>query len=88
MIIGIASVVLSIICFNMDDGYYVSEKTYGGDAYTGIQNASAQTGQNIQKQTKINRFGFGAILMVGGLTLIALGFPENKKGESEETTKE
>lgn len=67
----------------MSGGYYVFEKQYGGDAYTGVQNAAAVTGQNVKKLTEINQFGFGSILMVGGVALIAAGIPESKKRKEE-----
>lgn len=67
---GIVSVVLSIICFIMGSGSYEIDITYGGDAYTGIQNAAAQTARNVQSLANIVKFGFGSILLIFGITLI------------------
>lgn len=68
---GIISVVLSFIVFGMNTGVYELAAKYGGDAYTGIQNASAQTANNIIYLSKILQQGLGGILLVGGLALIA-----------------
>ena len=67
---GFASVVLGIICFCLDTGRYVSRETYGGDAYTGIQNAAAATGSNVQSLAAIVKFGLGALLIVFGIALV------------------
>lgn len=83
IIAGIASIALSVVCFDKPRGMYVSEKYYGGDAYTGIQQAAAKTGQNVQDLIEINRFGFSSILLVGGLALIASGIPESKMKKEE-----
>ena len=66
---------------------YVSKNYYGGDAYTGIQHAAAETGQNVRDLARINRFGFGSILLIGGLALIAFGIPGNNKEIDEENEK-
>ena len=46
---------------------------YGGDAYTGIQNAAATTSKNVKELAGIVQFGFGSILLVMGLGLVGLG---------------
>ena len=46
---------------------------YGGDAYTGIQNAAATTSKNVRDLAGIVQFGFGSILLVMGLTLVGFG---------------
>lgn len=69
-VLGIASFVLSIVCYAMDTGSWESSHTYGGDAYTGIQNASAQAANNIQDLAAIVKFGFGSVLLIIGLLLI------------------
>lgn len=68
--LGGISVILSIICFCLYDGGYESSYTYGGDAYTGIQNASAQAANNLINLADIVKFGFGSVLLIGGLYLI------------------
>lgn len=67
---GIASVVLGIICFTMDGGVTWSLAFYGGDAYTGIQNAAAMTASNIYSLISVVKFGLGSILLVAGLAIV------------------
>ena len=49
--IAVLSLVFSIVCFAMDtdhmNGDTVKKYSYGGDAYTGMQNASAQAASNV-----------------------------------------
>ena len=83
--IGIIAIIFAIVFFvksgNRDDvGSYESYKTYGGDAYTGIQNAAAQTANNVYYTNKnlIALYenvsnGFGAVFFISGLTFITLG---------------
>ena len=80
ILVGIVSIGLSVSCFNADDGDYVEKYCYGGDAFTGIQHAAAETGQNVRALTKVATKGFGSILLVGGLSLIVIGIPTRKKG--------
>jgi len=67
---GTISLIFSIIIFSMDTGYFESSKMYGGEAYTGIQNAAAQTANNAQALCKLLQMGFGALLLIIGLVLI------------------
>lgn len=67
---GFASVILGIICFCLNTGRYVYSESYGGDAYTGIQNAAAATGSNVQSLAAIVKFGLGALLIVFGIALV------------------
>lgn len=71
-IIGIVSIIESVAIFGMQTGGYETSKSYGGDAYTGIQNASAQAANNISYLADIVQKGFAAILFVFGLTMIFL----------------
>ena len=73
IIIGILAIALSIVSFCMDAGYDISYQQYGGDAYTGMQNATARTANNVDYLCKVVKFGFGSILLVSGLTLIVAG---------------
>ena len=73
IVVGILAIILAIVCFSMDVGNTSLGYSYGGDAYTGIQNASAQTANNIFYLTRIARFGFSSILLVLGLGMIATG---------------
>lgn len=82
ILVGIVSIGLSISCFNADDGDYVAKNYYGGDAYTGIQHAAAETGENVRTLTKLATKGFGSILLVGGLALVVVGIP-SKRNENK-----
>lgn len=78
-VIGCISVILSIICFTKDTGDSIWRESYGGDAFTGIQNASAKTGNNVLELAEITRFGFGSILLISGMVLISLAIPCDEK---------
>ena len=69
---GLLSAVLGLITYGMSTGSYESSLSYGGDAYTGIQNAAAQSANNMLYASEIIRFGFGSLLLVLGLFIIAL----------------
>lgn len=73
IVVGIIALGLSFKCFSIDDLDYASKSMYGGDAYTGIQNAAAATSKNVKELANIVQFGFGSILLVMGLCLIGLG---------------
>ncbi len=83
IIIGIVSVIMSIITFNMYEGPFESAKAYGGDAYTGIQQAAAQSANNIVHAAKILRFGLGSVLLILGLGMIV--YFAMKLGEADTT---
>ncbi len=78
-IIGSISVILSIVCFCKDVGRESSYSFYGGDAFTGIQQAGAQTSNNVTDLAKVTRFGFGSILLISGMVLISLAVPCTEK---------
>ena len=62
-----------LLCFSSEVPSGESNSIYGGDAYTGIQNASASTSRAVVELAKITRFGFGSILLIAGFTLIGIG---------------
>lgn len=66
---GALSVFLGILISVMGSGTYVSSQSYGGDAYTGIQNAAAATARNVTNVSDILQAGFSSILIVFGLAL-------------------
>ncbi len=78
MIAGGIAIILSIWCFTMSTGSTSSKNTYGGDAYTGMQNASAQAATNIVDLAAIAKKGFGSILLVAGIVLVIVGIPEKE----------
>ncbi len=71
--VGIIAIGLSIKCYTIDDLSYESRSSYGGDAYTGIQNAAATTSKNVKELASIVQIGFGSVLLVMGLTLVGVG---------------
>ena len=68
---GIVSIVFSFVVFGMSNGSFENSKKYGGDAYTGMQNATAQTANNVQDLCELVQTGIGGLLLVVGLALIA-----------------
>jgi len=73
IIIGFISIGLSIKCYSIKECKYTEESIYGGDAFTGIQNAAASTSKNVMELAEIEKFGFGSILLISGLTLLTIG---------------
>ena len=70
IISGILSVIFGIIMFGKSIGSYESASSYGGDAYTGIQNAAAQTANNVKALSEITKTGFAFFLIAIGLIAI------------------
>lgn len=84
--IGIIAIGLSIKCYTIKDLDYESKSMYGGDAFTGIQNAASQTSKNVKELAAITQFGFGSLLFVMGLTLVGIGLTtpmDSKKNEKD-----
>ena len=71
MISGLLSIVMGIVCFCMNTGSGYSFETYGGDAYTGIQHAAAQTARNTAYMADIVKVGLSGLLVAVGLALLA-----------------
>lgn len=74
-IAGIVSGSVSTICgfalvSDYDTGSFESYESYGGDAYTGIQQAAAKTANNVQDLAAITKFGFATLLIVWGFAVI------------------
>ena len=67
MISGVLSAIFGLITLSQDTGSWESSSSYGGDAYTGIQNAAAQTANNVQDLAEIVAMGFGFLLIALGL---------------------
>ena len=67
MISGILSILFGLLTLSQDTGSWESSTSYGGDAYTGIQNAAAQTANNVQDLAEIVAMGFGFLLISLGL---------------------
>ena len=73
MMAGTVSIGCAVMCFSFDTLDYERRAVYGGDAYTGIQNAAAMTSKNVKDLSDVVRFGFGSVLLVTGLSLIGFG---------------
>lgn len=67
---GLVSVIFGIVTMGMPTGYWESSNSYGGDAYTGIQNAAAQTANNVQDLAELMAQGMGFLLISLGLFAI------------------
>jgi len=83
IVVGIIAIGLSIKCYTTDKLDYESRSMYGGDAYTGIQNAAAMTSKNVKELAEIVQFGFGSVLLVMGLTLVGIGMTTPMGGQKE-----
>ena len=70
IISGILSIIMGFSVMGSYTGSWEASNSYGGDAYTGIQNAAAQTANNVQDLADIAAKGFGWILVVLGLAII------------------
>lgn len=68
---GILSVIFSFVIKRLDAGTYELAAKYGGDAYTGIQNAAAKSANNIIYLNEAVKSGFSYILLIAGIALIA-----------------
>lgn len=69
IVLGILSIVISLSVFSSSVGYYENAQKYGGDAYTGIQNAAAQTANNIKYLGETIQMGIAGLLLVQGLAM-------------------
>lgn len=83
IIMGAVSISLGTICLEKETGDRESFSFYGGDAFTGIQQAGAQSANNVRDLAEITRFGFGSVLLVGGFVLIIGAIPENRRNKSK-----
>ena len=82
IVLALASFLAAILIFGMNTGYYESNISYGGDAYTGIQNAAAQTANNITYMAEILRGSFGTLFALLGGGLLSTGLCINTKKRS------
>lgn len=74
-IVGVLSIYVSIWMRNMNSGNIETPREYGGEAYTGIQNAEVRTGANIYFQSEIIKEGFADVLLITGMVLIIVALP-------------
>lgn len=83
IVIGLFSAVMGFITYGLYDGGWEMSQSYGGDAYTGIQNAAAQTANNVQALADIVQFVGGTLLVVLGFTLILVFVKKLLKAKKE-----
>ena len=55
------------MCFSKDAGNTAVGYSYGGDDYTGMQNAAVQTANTVLRITEVTRFSFSSVLLIWGL---------------------
>lgn len=70
IVLGILSLVLAFVLFDQSVGYTEGSYSYGGDAYTGIQNAAAQTANNLVYTGELIKLAAGFFLIVQGLAML------------------
>lgn len=70
MISGVLSIIFGFVVMGSPTGYWESSSSYGGDAYTGIQNAAAQTANNVQDLAELTAQGLGFLLIALGMFAI------------------
>ena len=87
LVIGVLAVILAIVCFLLDTGDTERNQYYGGDAYSGIQNAAAQTARNLVALASITKVGFGSILLISGGYLIVSSLPEKEAEVKQDNEK-
>ena len=70
--LGILSFVFAFMIFVANVGYNESDEYYGGDAYTGIQQAAAQTANNVVDLAELLQCGLACILVIHGGVLTGI----------------
>ncbi len=89
IVLGGISVICGVLCYAADTGVFERQSAYGGDAYTGIQNAGAATANNVKCVAQVSALGFGSILLIAGLLLILHGalllLPQTKSEPTKNT---
>lgn len=88
IIAGIISIFFALKMMTCDLGDYVSQIAYGGDAYTGIQNASATAACNLVALTSAVCYGFSGLFLMAGIILIGVGICIKKEKKNIEINSE
>ena len=75
---GIMAIVFAIMCWLYWESYvnvgsYISFETYGGDAYTGIQNAAAATANNVRSLIRVVGYATSNLIHYMGYLLFTIG---------------
>ena len=74
LVVGFVAILLGACVHGMKTGSFESSYQYGGDAYTGIQNAAAQNANNIKYLAEIVKTGMTFGLCVFGVALMLYFF--------------
>ena len=72
LILAIVAFVFGGSCSSLYAGAYETSQSYGGDAYTGIQNAAAQTANNLRAVGNLISSCFQYVFIFVGLVLLVL----------------
>ena len=70
MAAGVLSIIFGFVLRSASTGLYELSNEYGGEAYTGIQNAAAQTANNVTDLAEVVRDGISYLLIAVGLIVI------------------
>ena len=73
LIIGVLSIIFAIKIGGLSTGSFEMSLSYGGDAYTGIQNACAGAANNAIDVANILQQGFEYCLIIAGFVLVSIG---------------
>ncbi len=68
---GVLSIIFGIVINNFPGGSYADLETYGGDAYTGMQNASAMAANNVLRLSNNLNHIVCYFMICFGLALLA-----------------
>lgn len=81
MIGGALSIFAAVQVKLLDVGSWEAAEYYGGDAYTGIQQASAQTANNVLEGMRMLQTGLSGFLLAFGLATIAYFWVKMKENK-------
>lgn len=73
LIIGVLSIIFAIKIGGLSTGSFEMPLSYGGDAYTGIQNACAGAANNAIDVANILQQGYKYCLIIAGFVLVSIG---------------
>ena len=73
IVIGISAIVFANEMDDKGSPWPAECQSYGGDAYTGIQNAAAKTCQQVSYMNDTLKYGFFYTLLAAGLGFIGCG---------------
>ena len=73
VVIGVLSIIFAINIGGLSTGNFEMSFSYGGDAYTGIQNACAGAANNAIDVANILQQGFEYCLIIAGFVLVSIG---------------